>query len=197
MDTRTANLNFGAATAGIRDDDEARSVVADMWWLWLVSGIAWVTAALLILQFDRASLTTIGIIVGAMFMFTAVQLFIVAAITDSMRWLSVLFGVFFLIAGLVAFFNPEETFAGFADILGFLFLMVGVWWMIRAFVEREDNPVWWLGVISGVLMVILAFWTSGQFFIEKAYTLLVFAGIWALMNGIGDIIRAFQARSLR
>ena len=46
-------------------------------------------------------------------------------------------------------------------------------------------------------MVILAFWTSGQFFIEKAYTLLVFAGIWALMQGVTDIVRAFAIRGLR
>ncbi len=45
-------------------------------------------------------------------------------------------------------------------------------------------------------MVIIAFWTSGQFFIEKAYVLLVFAGIWALMQGITDIVRAFQIRKL-
>ena len=45
-------------------------------------------------------------------------------------------------------------------------------------------------------MIALAFWTSGQFFLEKAYTLLVFAGIWALMQGITDIIRAFQVRAL-
>jgi len=44
---------------------------------------------------------------------------------------------------------------------------------------------------------VLAFWTSGQFFIERAYTLLVFAGIWALMQGINDIVRAFRLRSLR
>ena len=46
-------------------------------------------------------------------------------------------------------------------------------------------------------MVMLAFWTSGQFFIEKAYTLLVFAGIWALMHGITDIVRAFRIRNAR
>jgi uncharacterized membrane protein HdeD (DUF308 family) len=45
-------------------------------------------------------------------------------------------------------------------------------------------------------MTIMAFWTSGQFFIHKAYTLIVFAGIWALMQGITDIVRAFQMRSL-
>jgi hypothetical protein len=42
--------------------------------------------------------------------------------------------------------------------------------------------------------VILAFWTEGEFFLERAATLLVFAGIWAPMHGITDIIRGFQLR---
>ena len=80
--------------------------------------------------------------------------------------------------------------------LGFLFLVVGIWWMVRAFLERPINPAWWLTLISGVLMTILAFWTSGQLFIEKAYVLLVFAGIWALMEGTVDIVRAFEIRQV-
>jgi uncharacterized membrane protein HdeD (DUF308 family) len=82
-------------------------------------------------------------------------------------------------------------------VLGFLFLIVGVWWAIRAFLEREGNSIWWVSLIGAALMIVLAFWTSGQFFIEKSYTLLVFAGIWALMQGITDITRAFVLRSLR
>ena len=77
------------------------------------------------------------------------------------------------------------------------FLVVGSWWVIQAFLERDGNPLWWLGLTAGILMVILAFWTSGQFFLHRAYTLLVFAGIWALMQGINDIVRAFRLRSLR
>jgi hypothetical protein len=45
-------------------------------------------------------------------------------------------------------------------------------------------------------MIVLAFWTGGQFFIERAYVLLVFAGIWALFAGVNDIFRAFQIREL-
>ena len=37
---------------------------------------------------------------------------------------------------------------------------------------------------------------GGQFFIEKQYVLLVFAGIWSLMQGFNDILRAFQIRKL-
>jgi uncharacterized membrane protein HdeD (DUF308 family) len=179
---------------------EAREVArafAGFWWLWLVVGIAWVVASLVVLQFDEASITTIGIIVGLMFTFAGLQQLALAAIAESLRWLWALFGVLFLVAGVICFINPEETFAGLADILGFLFLCIGVWWTIQAFLEKELNPLWWLGLVGGVLMVILAFWTSGQFFLERAYTLLVFAGIWTMMQGITDIVRAFQIRSLR
>ena len=179
------------------EDRDVAQAMVEYWWLWLVTGIAWIVAALVILQFDGASITTIGILVGAMFTFAGVQQFMVAAVSDSLRWLWALFGVLFLIAGVICFINPEKTFAGLADILGFLFLCVAVWWIIQAFVERDTNPLWWLGLTSGILMVVLAFWTSGQFFIEKAYTLLVFAGIWALMHGVGDIVRAFAVRRLR
>jgi uncharacterized membrane protein HdeD (DUF308 family) len=178
---------------------EARSMAVEAtryWWMWLVTGIAWVLASLVILQFDQASVKTVGVIIGCMFVFAGVQQFVLASMTDHLRWLWIAFGVLFVIAGVVAFARPESTFNGFADILGFLFLLVGVWWTIEAFVSRSDNPLWWLTLIAGVLMIILAFWTSGQFFIEKAYTLLVFAGIWALMHGVGDIVRAFTVRSL-
>ena len=52
------------------------------------------------------------------------------------------------------------------------------------------------GLVSGILMIILAFWTSGQFFLQRAYTLLIFAGIWALLKGVTDLVRAFQLRAL-
>lgn len=171
--------------------------IADFWWMWLVVGSAWVIAALVILQFDDASVATIGYIIGAMFVFSGLQQLALSTIVDSLRWMWALFGVLFLGAGIYCFFNPEKTFVGLADALGFLFLLVGVWWTIRAFIEKEVNPLWWLSLISGILMLVLAFWTSGQFFIEKAYTLLILAGIWALMHGITDIIQAFQVRSLR
>jgi uncharacterized membrane protein HdeD (DUF308 family) len=142
-----------------------------LWWLWLIAGIAWVFVSLVVLQFDSASVTTIGIIFGCMFVFSGAQQLVLATIADRLRWL-----------------------AGLADILGFLFLTVGIWWIVQAFVEQGENPIWWLGLVSGILMCVLAFWTAGQFFFEKAYTLLVFAGIWALIHGVSDIIRAFRLR---
>jgi len=162
-----------------------------------VAGIAWIVVALVILQFDAASLTTIGILVGLMFGTLGIENLTLATLDAPMRWLHALFGVLFLGAAIACFASPTDTFAGLADMLGFLFLIVGVWWMVRAFLERAINPLWWVGLISGILMTALAFWTAGQFFIEKAYVLLIFAGIWALAQGITAIVRAFGVRAAR
>ena len=99
-------------------------------------------------------------------------------------------------SGIVALIHPVATFAGFADILGFVFLLIGVMWMVQAFAERPINNLWWLTLISGIMMTVIAFWVSGQFFVYRAYTLLIFAGIWAMTTGIIDIVRAFQIREL-
>jgi uncharacterized membrane protein HdeD (DUF308 family) len=197
MSTPAATPDLGSTAVRVDDSKDLARTVTGLWWLWLVTGVAWLGAALVVLQFDQASITTIGIIVGIMFVFAGIQQLVLAAVADSLRWLWAIFGALFVIAGIVCFINPKETFAGLADVLGFLFLTVGVWWTIRAFIERGVSPVWWLSLISGVMMIILAFWTSGQFFLEKAYVLLVFAGIWALMHGVTDIVRAFMVRSLR
>lgn len=175
--------------------DSARRVTG-YWWTLLVAGIAWITAALVILQFNNASVTTVGILVGVMFVAMGVENILLANVDGRGRWVWALFAGLFLGSAVVCFANPMGTFAGLAEALGFLFLVVGIWWMVRAFMEREINPLWWLGLISGVLMTAMAFWTSGAFFIQKAYVLLVFAGVWALMQGITSIVRAFAIRAL-
>jgi uncharacterized membrane protein HdeD (DUF308 family) len=196
MSTSATTPEFGGVGAADAAAEGVRGM-ADLWWIWLVVGVAWIAASLAILQFDKASITTVGVIIGIMFTVAGVQQLFLAFAADSLRWLWAIFGVLFLICAVICFVNPKKTFAGLADILGFLFLTVGVWWTIRSFIEKAVNPAWWLGLISGILMLIMAFWTSGQFFIQKAYILLVFAGVWALMQGVTDIFRAFAIRSLR
>jgi uncharacterized membrane protein HdeD (DUF308 family) len=193
MESSIPSEPLGAVTPGPQQVLEG---VSRLWWLWIVIGIAWILIAAVILQFDQASITTVGVLIGLMFIGTAAQQFMVMSLVDRHGWLYGIFGALFLVAGVISFISPENTFAAIADILGFLFLIVGTFWIIQAFIAREVSELWWIGLLSGVLMVILAFWTAGQFFIEKQYVLLVFAGIWALMQGFTDIVRAFQIRKL-
>jgi uncharacterized membrane protein HdeD (DUF308 family) len=197
MQIRVTSETVGDSGFSVRELPTAGRELARYWWLWLVVGIAWVVAALVVLQFDGASVATVGIIVGIMFAVASAQQFVLAALADSLRWLWAIFGVLFGASAIICFIHPESTFVALADILGFVFLSVGVWWTIRAFILKAVESTWWVELVSGVLMLVMAFWTSGQFFIEKAYMLLVFAGIWALMHGVLDIVGAFRVRSLR
>ena len=104
-----------------------------LWWIPLGAGIAWIVVALVILQFDQASVNTVGVIIGIMFLVTGFQQLLLASLFGSMRWLQLIFGVLFLIAGVISLISPENTFAALADILGFLFLLVGVFWIMQAF----------------------------------------------------------------
>jgi uncharacterized membrane protein HdeD (DUF308 family) len=166
-----------------------------LWWIWLVTGIAWIVAALVILQFDSASIKTMSFIIGGMFVVAGVQQTFEAIFAESVRWLSVVFAALFICAGIVVFLNLEDTFVGLADTLGFCFALIGAWWTIDALAVRDRNPLWWMGLSGGILMLVAAFWVAGQFFMERAYILLVFAGVWALLHGITDIVKAFIIRS--
>ncbi|HET9013397.1 MAG TPA: DUF308 domain-containing protein [Gemmatimonadaceae bacterium] len=197
MRIQISNEGVGDSAYTIREVRDAGHDLARFWWVWLAAGIAWVVAPLVVLQFDGASVATVGLIVGIMFAMASAQQFVLAAVADSLQWLWATFGVLYGASAIICFVNPQNTFVALADILGFLFLCVGVWWTIRAFLLKAADSTWWLDLVAGVLMLAMAFWTSGQFFIEKAYTLLVFAGIWALMHGVTDIVRAFRLRGLR
>src|SRR3954447_14577935 len=180
-------------------DDPVRLIaqaIGKLWWLWLAFGVFWLAVAGVVLQFDQASIKTVGVLFGFMFLAAAVQQAFIAVFASGWaRWVLIVFAVFFVVAAVLSFIEPEETFAGVADILGFIFLVIGVFWTVQAFAERGMNPLWWISLITGLLTIVLGFWTAGQFFIEKAYVLLVFAGIWALFHGVTDLIRAFQIRA--
>jgi uncharacterized membrane protein HdeD (DUF308 family) len=177
---------------------ETRAVVeiGRWWWAWIVLGALWIIASFVILQFGKASVTTVGIIIGIMLLVAGVQELVVASFVGGWRWLWYFFGVIFIIGGIYALFNPTQTFVAVADILGFLFLLIGLFWVIEAFATRGMNSLWWLGLIAGILMIGLGFWASGQFLVTKSYELLIFAGIWALLHGVTDIIKAFEIKRL-
>ena len=63
-----------------------------LWWLWLVFGAVWSVIAVVILQFDQASVTTVGVLIGLMFFLAGVQNFAGAALAERHGWVYALFG---------------------------------------------------------------------------------------------------------
>jgi uncharacterized membrane protein HdeD (DUF308 family) len=175
---------------------EAAGMVAKWWWMYLVTGILWVIISLVILQFRGSSISTVGIIIGLMFLLMGFQDFALMFVAEGWKWLWGIFGFIFVVAGIVSLASPKNTVTAFADILGFLFLLIAIFWIIEAFATKDVNPLWWLSLIAGILMLGIAFWTGSQLLVTKVYTLLVFAGIWALLHGITDMAKAFAVKKM-
>ncbi|HET9979222.1 MAG TPA: DUF308 domain-containing protein, partial [Ktedonobacterales bacterium] len=154
-----ANVNMEAA-----ETRQMAGQLARWWWAWLVVGILWLVAGLVILQVREGSVALVGIIIGAMFLAAGVQELVIGAISEGWKWLWITFAILLIIGGLFALFNPVQTFTALASTLGFLFLMVGVLWTIEAFAARGANELWWLNLIAGIMMIGLGFWAEGQFF---------------------------------
>jgi uncharacterized membrane protein HdeD (DUF308 family) len=182
---------------GLTLSDAVVDRLSGWWWVELLIGVFWLVAAIIVLKFTHASVATVGVVTGVVFLAFAVEEFVLAALDDSAaRWLWGLFGVLLTAGGVLSLVHPASTFVGLAEILGAIFLVIGIIWMFQAFAERAFNSLWWLNLASGVLMIVLAFWTTGEFFVERAFTLLIFTGVWALTKGVVDIVRGFQLRSL-
>ena len=177
---------------------DALSALRNLWWLWIGFGIAWIAIALVILDETQASKDVVGLVIGLMFLYTAAQNLLLAMLTDGgLKWFFAIFSGLFIVAGLWAIANPHETFKAIADVLGFLFVLLGVFWLIESFAVRKVNELWWFGALGGVLMIVLGFITSGQLFWEKEQILLTVAGVWALIHGLVDLTRAWMFHSLK
>lgn len=176
---------------------EAMAGIAKFWWVFLIAGALWLVVAAIILRFNTSSLATVGYIVGFMLIVAGIEQFLLAsAVEGGWKWVWLIFGIFFVIGGTWAVFNPVGTTASLAYSLGLLFALIALLWIVEAFATKRSNSLWWLTLVSGLIMAGLAIWAGGQLFGTKVVTLLVFAGVWAIVQGIGDFVRAFELRKL-
>ena len=82
--------------AGRRGRARDRREITGCWWLGLVAGIAWIVVALVILQFDQASVTTVGVARRAHVPVRRPSSSSCSPLADgALRWMSVIFGVLF------------------------------------------------------------------------------------------------------
>lgn len=166
---------------------------AKNWWLFLITGLAWLLIAVLVLRFNITSVTTVGILLGAVFLGAAINEFL-ASTTVSGGWKFVHYalGFVFVLGSLWGFFEPVDTFYALASVLGFLLVLMGTMHVVGAALSREQNPLWWLGLTVGFLEILLAIWVSQQLYPARAALILLWVGLMALFRGIGEIVMAFE-----
>jgi uncharacterized membrane protein HdeD (DUF308 family) len=181
----------GAPTAATYESVELKG--DPLWWILLVTGSLWVIFALVVFQFDYTTVSALSILVGTVCVAAGLFEGVAAAATHGWRRaLNVGLAVAFVAIGIAAFIHPENTFEALAAIFAFYLLLRGILDIVVALLARPAE-LWWAGLVSGAVLVALAFWAAGDFG-HKAFLLVVWVGASALVHGVLQIVTAFRLR---
>ena len=172
---------------------------ARWWWVPLVAGVVWFILAWLVLRADYTSLATVGMLVGVAFLIAGIN---EGALAGVMRggW-GVLHGalaVILVLGAVWAFVRPVNTFFALASVLGLLLFLEGVLTLTRGIALRDESPYWWLDLVAGGLLTLLAIWVSTSDRVwdlaGRATFILLWVGFLAIFRGFSDIVMAFTLR---
>ena len=172
---------------------------ARYWWVFLVSGILWLLIAWLVLRMNQTSIAAVGVLLGVLFLLAAINEAGAAALVPGgwKVWHYIMAVIFFL-GALWGFIRPVNTFFALASVLGLILVFYGAFDIIRGVASRATNPYWWLQLITGILLVLLAFWVSGSDRVyalaQRTYLILFWVGFLALFRGFSQLILAFTVR---
>ena len=179
------------------EEREVLEEAAGRWWLFLLTGIAWLVFALIVFQWDYTTVSAISYLFGVVAVIAGVnELFEITVSTTGWKIVHGILGVLFIVVGFYAIWHPYDTFATLAALVGLFLLFRGIFDITVAFVTKDEFELWWLQLIAGIAQILLAFWVAGNWQ-NKAILLVVYVGIVALMRGITEIFLAFKLKGVR
>jgi uncharacterized membrane protein HdeD (DUF308 family) len=194
MNTRVQSL---VGPGGRGRVDTALDLLAGPWWMFFVTGTAWLVISLIVLRFRLSSVVAVGVLMGVVFLGGWFGELLLASMRARWRWAHVLMAVLFLFAACWSFASPFSAFWSLAAIFGLLLIFRGSFDLVTSISGREINQGWWLGTIAGVLQVLLGFWVSQQEFPARGLLLILWVGFFALFRGFSDFLMAFEVRALK
>jgi len=179
------------------EEREMMEEASDRWWVFLLTGIAWLVFALIVFQWNYTTVYAISFLFGVVALSAAVNEFILIAVsTTGWKIVHAILAVLFTIAGVWAIVHPHNAFATLAGLVGFFLLFKGVFDLTVAFMTKGQFDLWWLQLVLGIFEIALAFWIAGSFR-QKAILLVVYVGLVALMRGFTELFVAFKLKGLK
>jgi uncharacterized membrane protein HdeD (DUF308 family) len=167
------------------------------WWVFLITGIGWMLVALIVLRFDYTSVSAISILFGIVAL--AAGAFEIAVLFLADGWWKLLHGLLalvFIVAGIVAFIHPGDTFAALAGVFSFILIFAGTFDIIESISVRHEIDVWWVQLIAGIIELALGFWAAG-YYGRSAILLVAWVAAFAVIRGVMNIMLAFRVREVQ
>jgi uncharacterized membrane protein HdeD (DUF308 family) len=167
------------------------------WWLWLLTGIAWMLVALILLRFNYTSVSAISILFGCVAIAAGVlEIGVLILASGWWKLLHAIAVVLFIGVGIVAFIHPGNTFEALAAVFSFFLIFAGTLDIIVAISARHEIEVWWLQLVGGIIELLLGFWAAG-YYGRSAVLLVAWVAAFAIIRGVQDIVLAFRVRELQ
>jgi uncharacterized membrane protein HdeD (DUF308 family) len=167
------------------------------WWLLLITGIGWILVGLIVLRFDYTSVSAISILFGCVAI--AAGVLEIGMVFISAGWWKLFYAVLaviFIVAGIVAFIHPGNTFVALSAVFSFFLIFAGTWDIIVSISTRHEIEVWWLQLIGGIIELVLGFWAAG-YYGRSAVLLIAWVAAFTLIRGVRDIVLAFRVREVQ
>ena len=167
---------------------------SDVWWVFLLEGIAAIIVGILLITQPAATLVALVIFLGFYWLFVGVLELVRVFVDSSVPWYwSLLIGVLGIVAGLIVLNHPIVSAivlpAAVVLWLGVLGLVIGVFAMIGAFTGGGVGSF-----IFGLINFVIGLLLLGAPVAAAIAVPLVF-GILLLVQGVILIIWAFRVRS--
>ncbi|HEX2428222.1 MAG TPA: DUF308 domain-containing protein [Gaiellaceae bacterium] len=167
------------------------------WWLPLITSIGWMLVALILLRFDYTSVSAISILFGIIAIVAGVlEIGVMVLANGWWKLLHGLLALIFIVAGIVAFIHPGDTFEALAAVFSFFLIFAGTFDIIISISIRREIEVWWLQLIGGIIELALGFWAAG-YYGRSAVLLIAWVAAIAIIRGVRDIVLAFRIRELQ
>ena len=178
-----------------------KEMLQGAWWVMLLRGILAIILGLF--AFLKPACMMVGLVqlMGLFFLIDGVLLILgaITGFTGGSRWLALLGGIFYMLAGVAIFSSPllitfvTELFVIY--LMAFFVLITGIMRIITAIRLWKTNNHKWLLLVEGIIGIVFA-----VILIESpsvsAVVLMQIVGVIAVMLAISMIVLAFGLRKL-
>lgn len=110
------------------------------------------------------------------------------------RWLSLVVGIFYALAGIYILFNLVAAVATLTLAFGILFIIEGIYTIIMGFTQKVGRSMSWLVVLNGVVTLILGIMVLNRWPVSALWLIGLYVGISLLLSGISLLAAALAAR---
>ena len=171
-----------------------------LWWITLLRGIILLMLAFFVFRHPANALIGVAIYIGVSLLFTGIlQTGASIGFKDSFpNWGWILAGgLLDIVFGFVLLSNPALTAASLPFVVGFWIIVSGIMSFADAFQsKKEEAPLWWLGLLSGVLSVVIGYMIMSNL-LFGALAITTWMGIGFAIVGIVNIVIGLKLKTLK